>query len=59
LIVDFGLSTLQGRYTAVDDFYIRSRCEVPSVPRAYSLRIDGEVEKPMDVHIDDLRQWCT
>jgi sulfite oxidase len=58
LIVDFDLSTLQGRYTAVDDFYIRNHFEVPSVPQAYSLRIDGEVEKPMDVHIDDLRQFA-
>ena len=58
LIVDFDLSTLQGRYTEVDDFYIRNHFQIPAVPQPYSLRIDGEVEKPQDLRIDDLRRFA-
>ena len=56
LIVDFDLSTLKGRYTEVDDFYIRNHFEIPQVPEPYSLRIEGEVEKPQHLGLDDLRR---
>lgn len=58
LIVDFDLSTLQGRYTEVDDFYIRNHFQIPAVPQPYSFRIDGKVEKPQDLRIDDLRRFA-
>ena len=58
LIVNFDLSTLQGRYTEVDDFYIRNHFQIPAVPQPYSFRIDGKVEKPQDLRIDDLRRFA-
>jgi len=58
LIVDFDLATAQGRYTAVDDFYIRNHFEIPTVPQTYSLRIEGEVEKSQNLHIEDLRRFA-
>ena len=53
LMVDFDLSTLQGRYTKVDDFYIRNHFEVPAISQSCSLRIEGEVEKPLNLRMDD------
>ncbi len=58
LIVDFDLATAQGRYTAVDDFYIRNHFEIPTVPQTYSLRIEGEVEKSQNLHLEDLRRFA-
>lgn len=57
LIVNFDLPTLRGRYTEVDDFYIRNHFEIPQVPEPYSLRIEGEVEKPQNLGVDDLRRF--
>ena len=58
LIVDFDLSTLRSRYTEVEDFYIRNHFQIPPVPQSYSLRIEGEVEAPQNLRMDDLRQFA-
>jgi DMSO/TMAO reductase YedYZ molybdopterin-dependent catalytic subunit len=58
LIVNFDLPTLNGRYTEVDDFYIRNHFEIPRVPEPFSLRIEGEVQKPQVLGMDDLRRFA-
>lgn len=54
LIVDFDLSTLEGRYTRVDDFYIRNHFDIPQLPASNFLRIEGDVEKPLLIGMNDL-----
>jgi DMSO/TMAO reductase YedYZ molybdopterin-dependent catalytic subunit len=54
LIVDFDLSTQQGRYTAIDAFYIRNHFEVPTSPSPPILSIEGEVQKPLRLAMEDL-----
>jgi DMSO/TMAO reductase YedYZ molybdopterin-dependent catalytic subunit len=56
LIVASDLDTLQGRYTGVEDFYIRNHYEAPSLGRSASLRIEGEVETPQDLSPDQLKR---
>jgi DMSO/TMAO reductase YedYZ molybdopterin-dependent catalytic subunit len=46
VLVAFDLGSLAGRYTPVQDFYIRNHFEKPTVPSNPSLRIEGEVETP-------------
>ncbi len=54
LIVDFDLSTQQGRYTAVDDFYIRNHFEIPQLHQPPILTIEGEITKPLRLGMEDL-----
>ncbi len=54
LIVDFDLSTQQGRYTGIDDFYIRNHFEIPQTPELPVLSIEGEVTKPLHLGWEDL-----
>lgn len=46
LVVAFDLDTLQGRYTRVEDFYVRNHFEAPEWSGPAQLRIEGEVERP-------------
>ncbi|HTV57158.1 MAG TPA: molybdopterin-dependent oxidoreductase [Terriglobia bacterium] len=55
LVVVFDLSSLQGRYTRVEDFYIRNHHEAPANALPMSLRIEGEVAKPQEVSSDRLK----
>jgi DMSO/TMAO reductase YedYZ molybdopterin-dependent catalytic subunit len=55
LVVVFDLSSLQGRYTRVEDFYIRNHFQAPANAPLVSLRIEGEVAKPQQVSRDQLR----
>lgn len=48
LEVEFDLTSLQGRYTSVEDFYVRNHFETPQNLGSATLRIEGEVEKPRD-----------
>ncbi len=54
LIVDFDLSTQQGRYTTVDEFYVRNHFALPQFPQPPTLTIEGEVAKPLRLGMDDL-----
>src|SRR6202158_154597 len=49
LTVDFDICSLRGRYTPVEDFYVRNHGEVPSNIAAAFLRIEGEVERPQEI----------
>lgn len=48
LEMEFDLKSLQGRYTSVDDFYVRNHFAMPAGVEAATLIIEGEVEKPRD-----------
>ena len=48
LEVEFDLRSLQGRYTSVEDFYVRNHFAMPARLEAATLKIEGEVEKPQE-----------
>lgn len=48
------LSSLEGRYTIMTDFYVRNHFSVPAIPAENSLRVEGEVEKPLRLTSEDL-----
>jgi DMSO/TMAO reductase YedYZ molybdopterin-dependent catalytic subunit len=54
LEMEFDLTSLQGRYTSLEDFYVRDHFAVPSGMEAATLIIDGEVEKPRELAPADL-----
>ncbi|MGH9326978.1 MAG: molybdopterin-dependent oxidoreductase [Terriglobia bacterium] len=56
LIVEFDLASLEGRYTRVEDFYIRNHYQAPTAPEAPSIEIGGEVEKPVRLGLDVLQR---
>jgi DMSO/TMAO reductase YedYZ molybdopterin-dependent catalytic subunit len=45
LIAEYGLESIQGRYTPLGEFYVRNHFAVPSVTLQPQLRITGEVEQ--------------
>jgi DMSO/TMAO reductase YedYZ molybdopterin-dependent catalytic subunit len=54
LEVEFDLRSLRGRYTAVEDFYIRNHSAAPATVDAATLKVEGEVEKPRELTPADL-----
>jgi sulfite oxidase len=54
LEVEFDLSSLRGRYTSVEDFYVRNHFATPAGMEAATLKIEGEVEKPREFGPPDL-----
>ena len=46
LIVESDLWPLAGRYTRLEDFYVRNHFQVPETTAATSLTLEGQVEKP-------------
>lgn len=46
IIAEFNLQSIQGRYTATNDFYIRNHFAVPKPIENPTLSIEGEVEQP-------------
>ncbi len=54
LIVNSDLSSFAGRYTPLEDFYVRNHGEIPAPAEPSSLLIEGEVEKPQRLTWDDL-----
>jgi DMSO/TMAO reductase YedYZ molybdopterin-dependent catalytic subunit len=54
LEVEFDLTSLQGQYTPVEDFYVRDHFAAPARVESSTLRIEGEVEKPRDLAPTDL-----
>jgi DMSO/TMAO reductase YedYZ molybdopterin-dependent catalytic subunit len=52
--VEFDLSSLQGQYTPVEDFYVRNHFAAPSGVEAATLRIEGEVENSRRLAAADL-----
>ena len=54
LMVDFDIASLHGRYTTTEDFYVRNHRDIPSDAEAPSLRIEGEVARPLDLTPDRL-----
>lgn len=56
LVMDFDLQTLQGRYTSIEDFYIRNHFDAPAVPGDDLLQVQGEVKKPLKFTLADLNR---
>ncbi len=54
LLVEFDLASLEGRYTPLQDFYIRNHFETPAVSSHPSLSIEGEVESPAKLTYRDI-----
>lgn len=54
LIMQYNLESLQGEYTPVEEFYVRSHNPVPHNLGNLALHIEGEVEKPQTLTISDL-----
>lgn len=54
LEVEFDLNSLRGRYTPVDDFYVRDHHDLPVGTGQANLRIEGEVERPREFALADL-----
>jgi DMSO/TMAO reductase YedYZ molybdopterin-dependent catalytic subunit len=59
LEVEFDLTSLQGQYTSLDDFYVRNHFAAPAGVEAPALRIEGEVEKPVSLAAADLTVLST
>lgn len=54
LVVEFDLWSLQGRYTRVEDFYVRNHFDAPENNGRTLLRIEGEVDEPRNLLPGDL-----
>src|SRR5437762_6006676 len=54
LEVESDLASLEGRYTAVEDFYVRNHHETPRQSAAPLLCVEGEVAKPLRLTQADL-----
>jgi DMSO/TMAO reductase YedYZ molybdopterin-dependent catalytic subunit len=54
LVVASDLSSLQGRYTAVEDFYVRNHFGAPSAAVSPVLSLEGELEDPQQLQLKDL-----
>ena len=53
-IVESDLTSVTGRYTPVEDFYVRDHLGVPLPVEMPSLAIEGEVEKPQTLTLNSL-----
>lgn len=50
-------SALDGFITPVDRFFVRTHFEVPRIaPDAWRLSVEGEVERPFEIGLDELRR---
>src|SRR5438105_12579798 len=50
------LNALREDPTAIEHFYVRSNFGVPALtPQTWSLRVDGAVDNPFELFLDDLR----
>jgi DMSO/TMAO reductase YedYZ molybdopterin-dependent catalytic subunit len=54
LEVEFDLTSLQGLYTSVEDFYVRDHFVAPAAVEAPTLKIEGEIEKPRELAMSDI-----
>ena len=54
LIMQYNLESLQGEYTPVEEFYVRSHNPVPQNLSSLALHIEGEVQKPQTLAMADL-----
>jgi len=54
LIMQYNLESLQGEYTPVEEFYVRSHNPVPQDLGSLALHIEGEVQKPQTLALADL-----
>lgn len=54
LVVASDLASLQGRYTPVEDFYVRNHFEAPDASASVVLSLEGEIERPQQVRLNDL-----
>lgn len=54
LIMQYNLESLQGEYTPVEEFYVRSHNPVPKDLGNLALHIEGEVQKPQALVTADL-----
>lgn len=54
--LEFPFCTLEGRLTPPGQHYVRSHFAAPDLdPRAWRLTVDGEVERPLSLSLDELR----
>lgn len=57
LNAEFPFPTLNSFFTPNEQFYIRTHFEVPELKSSeYSLKIEGHVERPLEISYDELRQ---
>src|SRR5215469_11029127 len=54
LEVAFDLTSLNGRYTAIEDFYVRNHYDIPRQLARPLIRLEGEVAKPVRLTSLDL-----
>ena len=55
--VEFPFPTLDGFMTPTAQFYVRSHFAVPSLDaRAYRLRVEGAVERPVELSLEEIRR---
>ena len=55
--IEFPFPTLHTFLTPNEQFYVRTHFEVPAIHRAqWKLRIEGHVERPVEIGYDDLRK---
>jgi DMSO/TMAO reductase YedYZ molybdopterin-dependent catalytic subunit len=59
LVVDFDIQTLDGRYTSIEDFYVRNHFDASSGPGGGILQIQGAVHKPLKLAPEDLDRLRT
>jgi DMSO/TMAO reductase YedYZ molybdopterin-dependent catalytic subunit len=58
--LEFPFDTLDSFLTPNDRFYVRSHFAVPTVEAAgWRLRVEGAVERPLDISYDDLRKMAS
>lgn len=55
MIVDFDLTSLVGRYTPTNDFYVRNHFQTPPPPGTAFLQIEGAAENPRRLGVAELR----
>jgi DMSO/TMAO reductase YedYZ molybdopterin-dependent catalytic subunit len=48
-ITEFDLQSLEGRYTSVEDFFVRDHFGIPAASSLQTLTISGEVAKPLTI----------
>jgi DMSO/TMAO reductase YedYZ molybdopterin-dependent catalytic subunit len=54
LEVEFDLTSLQGQFTSIEDFYIRNHFAAPGIAEPATLKVEGEVDKPLTLTAMDL-----
>jgi DMSO/TMAO reductase YedYZ molybdopterin-dependent catalytic subunit len=55
--LEFSFAGLDSFLTPNEQFYVRTHFEVPEIdPKSWKLKVEGAVEKPFEIGLDDLRK---